>query len=212
VAVQPTDGLILVLDDDPAVRQMLSVVLSSAGFEVICCADALTLLTEVRRRTPGCILLDQVLRETCGVVVLNQLRRAGCTAPVLMISGVADITTAVRALKAGATDFLEKPFRGPDLIARVKATIDDAKRSTGGPDRPSVAIRRTGQAPLTGRERDVLALLANGSSTKETALQLGLSPRTVESHRLSIMRKFGVKKLVDLVRFVTSAPDFPGSE
>src|ERR1700759_1920380 len=123
--VQLTGGRILVLDDDPGVRQMLSIVLSSVGFEVICCADARTLLNEVGKRAPICILLDEVLPDTSGIVVLNQLRREGCTAPVLIISGKADIPTAVRALKQGANDFLEKPFRTPDLIARVKATLND---------------------------------------------------------------------------------------
>lgn len=200
------------LDDDPSVRQMLSIVLFSVGFEVICCADVRTLLNQVRKRTPRCILLDQVLSETSGIVVLNQLRRQGCTAPVLMISGKADIETAVRALKQGASDFLEKPFRGPDLIARVKAALDHAERMNGAPDPRTVAFHFPGQAPLTARERDVLAELANGSSAKETARQLGLSPRTVESHRKSIVRKFGAKNLAEVVRIVMSPPDLPASE
>jgi FixJ family two-component response regulator len=209
---QTTGGPILVLDDDPAVRQMLSTVLFGAGFEVICCADVETLFNEVHKRAPRCILLDEALPETSGLLVLDRLRRKGCTAPVLMISGQADIATAVRALKHGASDFVEKPFRGPDLVARVKAAIADAERSNGAPDWPTVAFHFTGKARLTARERAVLADIVNGSSAKETARQLGLSPRTVEAERVKIMRKLGVKSRVDLVRLALSQPNLPESE
>jgi FixJ family two-component response regulator len=207
--LQPTGGRILVLDDDPGVRQTLSTDLFSLGFEVICCADVPTLLYQVRKGAPRCILLDQ---ETSGIEALNQLRSEGYTAPVLMISGRADIATAVRALKQGANDFLQKPFRGPDLIARIKAAINEAERKAGAQDRRTDEFHFPGRAPLTCRERDVLAEMTNGFSTKEIACQLGLSPRTVEGHRVSIMRKLGAKNLVQLLRFVFSPSDLPASE
>ena len=191
---------------------MLSIVLFSAGFEVICCADVRTLFNEVRKRAPKCILLDQVLPETSGILVLAQLRREGYTAPVLMISGRGDIATAVRAVKQGASDFIEKPFRGPDLVARVKAALNDADGRNEAPDVPTLAFQFSGKAPLTARERDVLAEVVKGSSAKETARQLGLSPRTVEAQRVNIMRKVGAKSLVDLVRLVWSQPALPASE
>ena len=203
---QTTGGPILVLDDDPDVRQMLSIVLFSAGFEVICCADVRTLLAEVRKRAPKCILLDQVLPDTSGLLVLDRLRRKGCTAPVLMISGRADIATAVRAVRQGAYDFVEKPFRGPDLVARVNAAIDEAARRNGVPDVPTRVMHISGKASLTARERDVLAEVINGSSAKEIARQFGLSSRTVEGQRVKIMRKLGAKSMVDLVRLVLSQP------
>ena len=206
--LQPTGGRILLLDDDLGVQQTLSTDLFSAGFEVICCADVPTLLYQVGQATPRCILLDQ---ETSGIGALNQLRYEGCTAPVLMISGRADIATAVRALKQGANDFLQKPFRGPELIARLNAAINEAERRAGVHRRPD-EFHFPGRAPLTSRERDVLAEMANGSSTKEIAYQLGISPRTVESHRVSLMRKLGAKNSVQLLRLVFSPSDLPASE
>lgn len=205
VAAETTSGHILVLDDEPAVRQTLSTILSMVGFDVVCCADARTLLAMARQRAPSCILLDLVLCDASGLQVLKQLGEEGCASPVLMISGKADIGTAVHALKQGADDFIEKPFRGPDLIARVKTAIAGHQRRTGSAGQPKISFHFPGRAPLTPRERDVLAEVASGCSTKETARRLGLSPRTVEGYRVSIMRKLGVKKPAELVRLVLSA-------
>ncbi|MGY4435212.1 FixJ family two-component response regulator [Bradyrhizobium sp. F1.13.1] len=205
--VLPTGGRILVLDDEAGIRQTISVILSSAGFEVICCADVQTLLTLVRQRAPRCILLDQVLPASSGIEVLKELRRDGCAAPVLIISGKADVATAVQALKQGANDFVEKPFRGPDLIARVNAALNDAERRYSAHDGPVVTCHFPGRAPLTARERDVLVEVASGYSTKEIARRLGLSPRTVEGHRVCLMRKLGAKNSAELVRLVLSPAD-----
>jgi two-component system response regulator FixJ len=204
VPFEPKGGCVLVLDDEPGVGQAVSIILSSAGFEVICCAELGTLNSFLRERTPSCILLDQVLKDASGIEVLKELRREGCTVPVLMISGKADIATAVLALKHGASDFVEKPFRGADLIARVKAALSETASSSGARGRQAIALHFPGRAPLTVRERNVLAEIASGCSTKETARRLGLSPRTVESHRMSIMRKLGAKNLASLVRMVLS--------
>lgn len=205
--VQLTAGRILVLDDEAGIRQTISAILSRAGFEVICCADVQTLLTLVRQRTPRCILLDQMLPASSGIEVLKELRDEGCAAPVLMISGKADVATAVRALKEGANDFVEKPFRGPDLIARVKAALYDAERGNSAYEGPVVTFHFPGRELLTARERDVLAEVARGSFTKEIARRLRLSPRTVEGHRANIMRKLGAKSLPELVRLVLSPSD-----
>jgi FixJ family two-component response regulator len=205
IAAETASGHILVLDDEPTVRQTLSTILSMVGFDVVCCADSRTLLALARERAPTCILLDLVLSDASGLDVLKELRDDGCAAPVLMISGKADIGMAVRALKQGASDFMEKPFRGPDLIARVKSAIAGHERKCGSTGQPKVNFHFPGRAPLTARERDVLAEVASGCSTKETARRLGLSPRTVEGYRVSIMRKLGVKNPAELVRLVLSS-------
>src|SRR6266699_2590954 len=117
-------GEIFVVDDDPAVRETLSVVLSAGGYEVICFADGAALLAVARSRAPAAILLDVHIPGKSGLDILRELHGEDYPAPIFMISGKGDINMAVSAIKSGALDFIEKPFRGSDLVARLNEAID----------------------------------------------------------------------------------------
>src|ERR1700745_4423812 len=116
-------GEIFVVDDDPAVRDTLSMVLSAGGYEVICFADGAALLAVARNRTPACILLDVHIPGKSGLDILKELRGEDYPAPIFMISGQGDIPMAVHAIKNGAIDFIEKPFRGSEIVARLHAAL-----------------------------------------------------------------------------------------
>src|SRR5204863_7814828 len=125
----PSRGEIFVVDDDPAVRDTLSMVLSAGGYEVICFADGAALLAVARSRTPSCILLDVNIPGKSGLDILKELRGEDYPAPIFMISGQGDIAMAVSAIKNGALDFIEKPFRGGEIVARLNEAIGAFARS-----------------------------------------------------------------------------------
>src|SRR6201999_1108412 len=120
----PTRGEIFVVDDDPAVRETLSIVLSRGGYEVICFADGAALLAVARTRTPACILLDVHIPGKSGLDILKELHGEDYPAPIFIISGQGDIAMAVSAIKNGALDFIEKPFKGNELVARVSEAVE----------------------------------------------------------------------------------------
>src|SRR6195952_5404136 len=119
----PSRGEIFVVDDDPAVRETLSMVLSTGGYQVICFADGAALLAVARSRIPACILLDVHIPGKSGLDILKELRGEDYPAPIFMVSGQGDIAMAVSAIKHGALDFIEKPFRGSDIVARLDEAI-----------------------------------------------------------------------------------------
>jgi FixJ family two-component response regulator len=199
-------GEIFVVDDDPAVRETLSVVLSAAGYQVICFADGAALLPVARTRTPSCILLDVHIPGKSGLDILKELRGEDYPAPIFMISGQGDIGMAVGAIKNGALDFIEKPFRGNDIVARLDEAIEAYARRQAGHSASAIAsLHFPGREPLTRREREVLEQFVSGASNKEAGRHLGISPRTIEDHRANIMKKLGARNAADLIRMVMSA-------
>src|ERR1700758_1038587 len=197
---------IFVVDDDPAVRETLSVVLSAGGYEVICFADGAALLAVARNRTPSCILLDVHIPGKSGLDILRELRGEDYPAPIFMISGQGDIPMAVNAIKNGALDFIEKPFRGSEIVARLNEAIEAYKRRQAENSTSRIAtLHFPGREPLTRREREVLEQFTAGASNKEAGRHLGISPRTIEDHRANIMKKLGAKNAADLVRIVMTA-------
>jgi FixJ family two-component response regulator len=199
-------GEIFVLDDDPAVRDTLSVVLSASGHKVICFADGAALLAVARTRTPSCILLDVHIPGKSGLDILKELHGENYPAPIFMISGQGDIAMAVSAIKNGALDFIEKPFRGSDIVARLDEAIGAyARRKANASPSGIATLHFPGREPLTRREREVLEQFTSGASNKEAGRQLGISPRTIEDHRASIMKKLGARNAADLVRIVMTA-------
>jgi FixJ family two-component response regulator len=197
---------IYLVDDDPAVRETLSIIFTGAGYQMVCFADGAALLAVARTRIPACILLDVHIPGKSGLDVLKELHAEDYPAPIFIISGQGDIAMAVTAIKSGALDFIEKPFRGSDVVARVKEAIAAfADRSANGGRLDPQSLNFPGCEPLTRREREILALFTVGDSNKEAGRKLGISPRTIEGHRASIMKKLGAKNTADLVRIVVSA-------
>jgi FixJ family two-component response regulator len=199
-------GEIFVVDDDPAVRDTLSMVLSAGGYEVICFADGAALLSVARSRTPSAILLDVHIPGKSGLDILKELHGEDYPAPIFMISGQGDIAMAVSSIKSGALDFIEKPFRGSEIVARLDEAIDAyARRQSENSGSNIATMHFPGREPLTRREREVLEQFTAGASNKEAGRTLGISPRTIEDHRANIMKKLGAKNAADLVRIVMTA-------
>ncbi|MET0678752.1 MAG: response regulator [Bradyrhizobium sp.] len=198
----PSRGEIFVVDDDPAVRDTLSMVLTAAGYEVICFADGAALLAIARTRTPSCILLDVHIPGKSGLDILKELHGEDYPAPIFMISGQGDIAMAVSSIKSGALDFIEKPFRGSELVARLDEAIEAYARRQAQNTSRIATMHFPGREPLTRREREVLEQFTAGASNKEAGRQLGISPRTIEDHRANIMKKLGARNAADLVRIV----------
>ncbi len=184
---------IFILEDDLTMRAMLRVVLEGAGYRPMFFADGDALIARARDTSPACILLDLCLPGRSGLEVLGQLTDQAYPAPILMVSGQGDIPTAVHALRIGAADFIEKPFNPGDLVARILSA------GAGLPARSTSPVEHFKQSRgLTRRECEVLDNLIAGSSSKAIARKFGISPRTVEDHRASIMRKAGVKSIAQL--------------
>jgi two-component system, LuxR family, response regulator FixJ len=195
-------GEIFVVDDDTATREVLAGALVAAGYEVVCFTDGAALLSQLRTRIPVCIFLDVQMPERTGLDLLKRLREENCPAPVFVTSANGDIATAVEAVRSGATDFLEKPVVGNDVVERMEAAIEEMAQS--GDKLPDIAPRLPGCEPFTPREREVLARIAVGETNKEAARKLGLSSRTIEGYRASIMRKVGARNAAELLRRVLS--------
>jgi FixJ family two-component response regulator len=173
---------------------------------VICFADGAALLAVARSRTPACILLDVNIPGKSGLDILKELRGEDYPAPIFMISGQGDIAMAVSAIKNGALDFIEKPFRGGEIVARLNEAIGAFARRQAENSAPRIgALHFPGREPLTRREREVLEQFASGASNKEAGRTLGISPRTIEDHRANIMKKLGAKNAADLIRIVMTA-------
>ena len=195
-------GEIYVVDDDVAVRDALSVVLSLEGFHVSGFAEGNAFLDAVRRRRPDCIILDVHMPGRSGLDILKELRDQHCAVPLFIISGQGDIPTAVDAIKNGALDFIEKPFNAETLVGRVRDAIAASRRKVEPSAGNGLAAQFPGRELLTPREFQVLELIANGASNKEAGRRLGISPRTIEVHRARIMEKLGARNTVDLVHIV----------
>lgn|SRR5262249_4150505 len=198
-------GEIVIVDDDPAVRETLSLIFSREGYEVTCFADGASFLAAAKVRVPACILLDVYIPGRSGLDILKDLNAGDYSAPVFIISGQGDIPMAVDAIRHGALDFIEKPFSGTAVAARVRDAIAAWRFRMHEQQQPDpVLLEFAGRKPLTRREGEVLARLLTGASNKEVARQLGISPRTIEIHRAHIMGKLGAKNAADLVRIVMS--------
>jgi FixJ family two-component response regulator len=199
-------GEIFVVDDDPAVRETLTVVLSAQGYQVICFADGAALLAVARSRIPSCILLDVNIPGKSGLDILKELHGENYPAPIFIISGQGDIAMAVSAIKNGALDFIEKPFRGSEIVSRLEEAIGAyARRQAKNSSSKIATLHFPGREPLTRREREVLEQFASGATNKEAGRFLGISPRTIEDHRANIMKKLGARNAADLIRIVMTA-------
>jgi FixJ family two-component response regulator len=194
----PASPLVVVVDDDAAVRDALDSLLRSVGLQTRVLGAPSELLQAVLPDVPGCIVLDVRLPGISGLDLQGQLAAQGIHLPIVFMTGHGDIPMTVRAMKAGAVDFLAKPFRDQDMLDAVSAAIErDTRRRQDMAARGSLETR---YATLTPREREVMAHVVAGLMNKQVAGVLHLSEITVKIHRGNVMRKMGVRSLADLVR------------
>ncbi|GLV30565.1 DNA-binding response regulator [Sphingobium sp. TomTYG75] len=194
---------IYVVDDDEAIRRSLSFLLKTSGYAVRLFEGGTAFLKEAAGLEPGCVLLDVRMPDIDGLEVQRELRARGIMLPVVIMTGHGDIDMAVAAMKAGASDFIEKPFEKAALLGCVEAA-----RLLSAADRGAGARAEDARARLnvlTDRERDVLDGLVEGLPNKTIAFDLGISPRTVEIHRANLMQKLEVKSLAEALRIAFHA-------
>lgn len=203
-AIDDSSRTVCVVDDDETVRDVLTAAFEADGLPVKAFEAGEAFLAYAFEAPPACVLLDVLMPRQSGLDVLKALNAHELSAPVIMISGSADIPMAVDAIKHGALDFIEKPFDPYVIVGRVReALAAAAARAASGAKRlPSEDV--PGVDALTPREREVLMQIAAGHSNKEAGRELGISPRTIEVHRARIMEKLGAKNAADLVRIVMS--------
>ncbi|MGE5502879.1 MAG: response regulator transcription factor [Actinomycetota bacterium] len=191
------DRQIYVVDDSEDVRESLAVLLEASGWRVRTYASALEFLEAVQPSWRGCIVADVRMPGMTGIEMQKELALRGIRLPVVIITAHADVPMAVAALKAGAVDFIEKPFRGELLINSIRTALATPDAEIGRPGGPGPSSRL---ATLSAREREVMLLLVAGHPNKVVGDRLGISPRTVEVHRAHVMEKTGARNLADLVR------------
>lgn len=193
------------VDDDDAVRRSVGFMLKTSGFHVRTYESGVELMKSAPQLEDGCILLDIRMPGMDGLEVQKALQDKGVTLPVIIMTGHGDVSLAVEAMKAGAVDFIEKPFEKAVLLSAIEQGVERLKKSAVSRERADQAAVRL-QA-LTPRERDVLDGLAKGLPNKTIAYDLGISPRTVEIHRANLMTKLGVRSLSEALRIAFAAQD-----
>jgi len=195
--------IVHLVDDEEAIRRSVGFLLRTAGFDVVTYPSGVAFLAAVAGAAPGCILLDIRMPELDGLAVQRLLGERGITLPIVMLTGHGDISLSVRAIKAGAVDFLEKPFEKAALLRAIEDAFARLGRSRA--DHLDAAAATIRLAALTLRERDVLAGLVRGQPNKITAYELGISTRTVEVHRANLMNKLAVGSLSEVLRIAFAA-------
>lgn len=191
---------IFIVDDDAAVRESLSLLIRSMSLKVEAFESAQAFLDANDPHRPGCLVLDIRMPGMSGLELQEELRRREMMLPVIFITGHGDVSLAVRAMKSGVIDFLEKPFNDQQLLDRINQAIDlDRSHRLLRDERAAIAAKL---ASLTPREREVMDRIVKGEANKVIAIDLALSERTVEIHRSKVMTKAGVRSLAQLVTMV----------
>ncbi|MDZ4375330.1 MAG: response regulator FixJ [Phenylobacterium sp.] len=197
------EGTVFVVDDDDAARDSLAMLLKSDGLPTRAFASALDFLAAFESAARGCVVTDLKMPGMDGIALIRELKGRGSLLPVIVITGHADVSRAVDAMKAGASDFLEKPFEAEHLFKAVRGCLEDNDLAADADAARSRVRRRLDS--LTGRERQVLDLILEGASNKVIAATLSISPRTVEIYRANVMSKMRADSLSDLIRSTISA-------
>lgn len=191
---------VFIVDDDQAVRDSLRLLMNSAELPVESFADAREFLAAVTVDRPGCLVLDVRMPEIDGLELQRQLAARGSRLPIIILTGHGDVPMAVEALRAGALDFIQKPFESRVLLQRIEEAIAiDSRLRNQNTDRTEIELRL---ARLTPRENEVLGLIVDGLPTKAIAASLGSSFNTVQNQRASILKKMQAESVADLVRMV----------
>ncbi|MEG8028908.1 response regulator transcription factor [Sphingomonas aerolata] len=198
-----TSRVVHVVDDDPAIRQSVGFLLRKAGYAVETHVSGTHFLKQVTREARGCVLLDVRMPDIDGLEVQATLAQRGIALPVIMLTGHGDVALAVRAIKAGAIEFLEKPFERATLLAAIETAL--AKAARIGRDQLAAAEASVLLAALTPRERDVLDGMVLGRPNKLIAFDLDIATRTVEVHRANLMEKLMARSLSDVLRIAFAA-------
>ena len=197
-------ALVLILDDDEALSWSIRELVQSVGFDAACFGSAQELIDSPLYDRPGCLVLDVRLPGVNGLDFQRHLNASGKAKPIIFLTGYADVPMTVEAMKAGAVDFLTKPFREQSLLDAVTLGIerDVAQRAAAR----VAALHRERFATLTARERQVLREVANGRLNRQIAVDLGISEVTVKLHRANVMRKLHAASVADLVRIWEALP------
>jgi FixJ family two-component response regulator len=194
----PQNTMVFIIDDDASVRKALSRLLRSAGHACETYPSAQAFLARVPHAGPCCVVLDFRMPGLDGLALQEALAAAGRDDPIIFITGHGDVPTCARAMKAGAVDFLPKPFRDEDLLTAIAKSLDQSRHFCQA--REETARIRTLVDRLTPREQEVLEGVIGGRLNKQIAAQLGTCEKTVKVHRGRVMRKMGVVSVAELVR------------
>ena len=205
----PSSGIVHVIDDDDAARDSLEFLLRSARLQVQTYDSAKNFLTQISGAAGGCIITDVRMPEINGIELLRKVREMNLQTPVIVITGHADVPLAVEAMRAGAIEFLEKPYDDEVLLAAVHTALGQAhEQSSQGNEKQALHERLSS---LSTREREVLEGLVAGKPNKLIAFDLGISPRTVEIYRANVMTKMQAGSLSELVRMALVSGILPAS-
>ncbi len=192
------DPIVFVVDDDASVRDAVQRLIASVGLRVETFGSTGEFLADKRPEAPACLVLDVRLPDVSGLELQRDLAAANIRIPIIFITGHADVPMSVRAMKAGAVEFLTKPFRGQELLDAIQEAI--AKDRVAWNERAQMAQLRARYNSLTPREKEVLKLVASGLLNKQIGAELGASELTIKTHRGRVMQKMGADSLADLVK------------
>ena len=190
--------MVFVVDDDASMRGAVSNLIRSVGFQVEAFTSAQEFLASTRPDTPCCLILDVRLPQVSGLDIQAELTKAQIHIPIIFVTGHGDVPMSVKAMKAGAVEFLTKPFRDQDLLDAVKVALERSRVSRT--NEKAISELKTKFQTLTPREQQVMARVTGGYLNKQIAAEIGVTEITVKVHRGNVMRKFGTKSLAELVK------------
>jgi two-component system response regulator FixJ len=197
--------VIYVVDDDDGMRRALDTLLSTVGFKTVVYSRPTDFLGNFKADAPGCLVLDIRMPDLSGLEVQQQLNRMGSMMPVIFITGHGDVPMAVQAMKEGAFEFIQKPFRDQDLLDRINHALKQDAENRSTVSRRAEVLHRL--ETLTPRERQVMDMVVDGAANKVIAIDLNLSERTVEIHRAKVMEKMGARSVAHLVKLQLTLTD-----
>jgi len=208
---KPTDRsaspTVYVVDDDDGMRRALDALLSTVGFDTAVYSRPTEFLSNFKIDSPGCLVLDIRMPDMSGLELQQQLNRMGSMLPIIFITGHGDVPMAVQAMKEGAFEFIQKPFRDQDLLDRVNHALKQDAENRSTVARRAEVLHRL--ECLTPRERQVMDMIVEGAANKVIAIDLDLSERTVEIHRAKVMEKMGARSVAHLVKLHMALTDKP---